>query len=120
MSLFDIRTWADVRSLLYTLTTPVIGYLVYLGVFTDSTAALWAALAAAALSPALATANTVNGFRMWFYPVMGAASAVLVGIGIFTDNQVTPVIAIITALIGAAVAGANTPTSSATSLIESA
>lgn len=108
MSLFDIRTWADARSLLYTLTTPLIGWLVYLGVVGGSAAALWGALAAAVLSPALATANTVNGFRQWFYPVMGAGTAVLVGLGIFTDNQITPVVAIITALVGSAVAGANT------------
>lgn len=111
MNLFNIRTWADVRSLAYTVTTPLIGYLVYLGVVDGSQAALWGALAAAILSPALATVNTVSGFRSWFYPVMGAASAVLVALGIFTDNQITPVVAIITALIGAAVAGANTPVS---------
>lgn len=109
MSLFDVRSWADVRSLLYTLTTPVIAWLVYLGVADNVTGALWGALAAAVLSPALATVNTANGFRRWFYPVLGAATAVLVGLGIFTDNQVTPVVAIITALVGAAVAGSNTP-----------
>jgi hypothetical protein len=111
MSLFDIRTWADVRSLAYTLTAPLISWLVYLGVVDDHGGALWGALAAAILSPALATLNTANGFRQWFYPVMGAATAVLVGLGMFTDNQVTPVVAIITALIGSAVAGANTPVS---------
>lgn len=112
MSLFDIHTWADVRSLLYTATTPVVAWLVYLGVVDGNAGALWLALAAAVLSPALAAVNTVNGFRKWFYPVVAAASGVLVGLGIFTDNQVTPVIAIITALVGSAVAGANTPTSS--------
>jgi multisubunit Na+/H+ antiporter MnhF subunit len=112
MSLFDIHTWADARSLLYTATAPVVAYLVYLGVVDGQQAALWIALAAAVLSPLLSAANTVTGFRKWFYPVVAAASGVLVGLGIFTDNQVSPVIAIVTALVGSAVAGANTPTSS--------
>lgn len=112
MSLFDIRTAGDVRSLLYTATTPVVAYLVYLGVVDGQQAALWLALVAAVLSPLLAAVNTVNGFRKWFYPVVAATSGVLVGYGIFTESAVTPVVAIITALVGSAVAGANTPTSS--------
>jgi hypothetical protein len=112
MSLFDIKSAGDVRSLLYTATTPVVAYLVYLGVVDGQQAALWVALAAAVLSPALAAVNTVNGFRKWFYPVVAATSGVLVLYGIVAESAVTPVVAILTALVGSAVAGANTPTSS--------
>lgn len=111
MNLFDIRSAGDVRSLLYTVTAPVLAYLVYLGVVDGHQAALWGALAAAVLSPALAAVNTVNGFRKWFYPVVAATSGVLVLYGIVTESAVTPVVAILTALVGSAVAGANTPTS---------
>lgn len=114
MSLFDIHTFADVRSLLYTATTPVLGYLTYLGVVDGHHAALWGALAAAVLSPLLAAANTTNTFRRWFYPVVAAAQAVFVGYGVFSDSATFAVVAILTALVGSAVAGANVPTSAST------
>lgn len=114
MSLFDIHSWADVRSLLYTATTPLLGYLTYLGVVDGHHAALWGALAVAVLSPLLAAVNTTNGFRKWFYPVLAAAQAVVVGYGVFSNSAVFAVVTVITALVGSAVAGANTPTSAST------
>lgn len=111
MSVFGIRTWADVRALLYVLTPLVVAWLVGLGAFNQEQGALWAALGVAVLSPALAAVNTVDGFRKWFYGGLSAANALLVGYGIVTQSQLTPVVAIVTALVGAGVAAANTPTS---------
>lgn len=111
MSVFGIRTWADVRALLYVLTPLVVAWLVQLGVVGDRQADLWIALGVAVLSPALAFVNTVDGFRRWFYPALGAVNALLLGYGIFTDSQTAPVLAILSALVGAGVAAANTPTS---------
>ncbi len=113
MDIFGIRSAADVRAFLYVLTPVVLAWLVSLGVLDNNASALWLGLATAVLSPLLATANTVAGFRRWFYGVITATQAVLVGLGIFTDNQVTPVVAIIVAVIGAGVAAANTPTTGA-------
>lgn len=113
MSVFGIRTWADVRSLLYVLTPLLVAWLVQLGVVGDREADLWIALGVAVLSPAMAAMNTVDGFRRWFYPALAATNALLLGYGIVTDSQLSPVIAIVTALVGAGVAAANTPTSEA-------
>lgn len=114
MSLFDLHTWADVRSLLYTATTPVLGFLTYLGVVDGHHAALWGALAAAVLSPLLAAFNTANKFRQWFYPVLAAVQAVVVGYGVFSNSWAAVVVSVVTALVGSAVAGANVPTSAST------
>lgn len=111
MSVFGIRTWSDVRALLYVLTPLVVAYLVQQGVFDDQKGALWGALGVAVLSPALAAVNTVAGFRKWFYVVLSASQALLLGYGIVTASELSPVIAIVTALVGAGVAAANTPTS---------
>jgi len=111
MSVFGIRTWADVRALLYVLTPLVVAWLVQLGVVGDRQADLWIALGVAVLSPALSAVYTVDGFRKWFYPAVAAVSGLLLGYGIVTESQLSPVLAIVSALVGAGVAAANTPTS---------
>jgi hypothetical protein len=111
MSVFGVRTFADVRALFYVLTPLVVAWLVQLGVVGDREADLWVALGVAVLSPALAFAHTVDGFRRWFYPAVAAVSGLLLGYGIVTDSQLSPVLAIVSALVGAGVAAANTPTS---------
>lgn len=112
MTIFGVRTWADVRALLYVLTPLLVAVLVQQGVVEGAKGALWGALGVAVLSPALAAVNTVDGFRRWFYPALAATSGLLLGYGIVTASTWSPVVAIFTALVGAGVAAANTPTSS--------
>lgn len=111
MNVLGIRTWADARAFFHTLAPVLFAALVSYGVLDSDHAVLWCAAAVAVLSPALATVNTTNGFRQWFYPALGGATALLTGYGVLTDNQVAPLLAIVTAVIGSGVAAANTPTS---------
>ena len=110
MTIFNIRTWADVRALLHLVAPAIAAILVASGVSDETLVAQIVTLVLAVLSPALATVNTANGFRVWFYPVLGAITAVLVYLNVFTDATLSPWIALITLLVGPAVAVANTPT----------
>lgn len=113
--LFNIRTAADVRALLYTLLPILSTLLVGYGVVTDDKAQLWAGLVTAVLGPVIAAFNakSVSAFRTAFYSVLGAAQAVVVGYGIATDAQFTTWMPLVVALVGSAaggVAAANTDT----------
>ena len=110
MTVFNVRTWADVRALLHLIAPAAATLLVASGVADENLAAQILTLVLAVLSPALATVNTVNGFRVWFYPVLAAASAVLIYLNVFTDNTWSLWLPIIVTLIGPAIAVANTPT----------
>ena len=110
MTVFNIRTWADVRALIHLIAPAAAAILVASGVATETLVAQILTLVLAVLSPALATVNTVNGFRVWFYPVLAALSAVLVYLNVFTDSTWSLWLPVIVLLIGPAVAVANTPT----------
>lgn len=101
ISLFSVRTWPQLRAFLYVLV-PVV--LVALGV---GHADLWIGLALAVLAPALASVNTVDGFRVWFYRVLAAGQVVLLGLNVFTDAQITPWLSVVAAVVGGGVAAAN-------------
>lgn len=116
--LFNIRTLADFRALLYTLLPIVSTLLVGYGVLTDGKAQLWSALAVAVLGPVVAAVNarTVSTFRTAFYTVGAAAQAIVVGYGIANDAQFATWMPLVVALVGAATGGvavANTDTSPA-------
>lgn len=110
MTVFNIRTWADVRALIHLVAPAASAILIANGVADENLVTMILTLVLAILSPALATVNTVSGFRQWFYPVLAAASAVLVYLNVFTDNTWSLWLPIIVLLIGPAVAVANTPT----------
>ena len=110
MTLFNIRTWADVRALIHLIAPAVAAILIASGVANETLIAMVVTLALAILSPALATVNTANGFRVWFYPVLGAVTALLVYLNVFEQGIVDLWVPLIVLLIGPAVAVANTPT----------
>jgi hypothetical protein len=101
MSIFDVRDWATARAFAYVLVPVVLTALV------SSHTDLWVGLALAVLAPALASVNTVDGFRTWFYRVLAAGQAVLLGFNVFTDAQLSPWIAVIGAVVGGGVAVSN-------------
>lgn len=110
MSILNIRTWGDARALIH-VGAPVLAAAAVASGWVDmNLATILVGLVLAVLSPALATINTVDGFRRWFYPVLGAASALLIAFGYFTEFQYATWIPVITLLIGSGVAAANTPT----------
>ncbi|WP_182349338.1 hypothetical protein [Tomitella gaofuii] len=114
MVLANIRTWADARAFLQTAAPVVMTLLVTNGVLTDSEASLWVGLVLAVASPALARWNTIDGFRKWLYPVIGAANAVIIGYGIADAATVGMWLPVVTLILGGTVSGvanANTPTS---------
>lgn len=118
MNLLEIKSWADVRALAYTLLPIASTLLVSVGALKDSEAALWSGLVLAVLGPGIAflMARSVSTFRTAFYALLTAGQAVAVGYGLATDAQVGVWLPLVSALIGGAaggVANANTPTSSA-------
>lgn len=118
MNLFNIRTWADVRALLYVLLPVVSTLLVGQGVLTDGQAQLWAGLVTAVLGPVIAAfnAHSVSTFRTAFYAVLAAVQAIVVGYGIATDAQFAtwmPLVVALVGLSGGGVAAANTDTTPA-------
>lgn len=118
MNLLEIRSWADVRALAYTLLPIASTLLVTYGVLDDSEAVLWSGFVLAVLGPGVAyvMARSVSSFRTAFYALLTAGQALVVGYGLLTDAQVGVWLPLVSALIGGAaggVANANTPTSSA-------
>lgn len=118
MNLLEIKSWADVRALAYTLLPIASTLLVSVGALKESEAALWSGLVLAILGPGIAflMARSVSTFRTMFYALLTAGQAVAVGYGLATDAQVGVWLPLVSALIGGAaggVANANTPTSSA-------
>lgn len=109
-SLLNVRTWGDARALVHVGAPVIAAAAVASGWVDTNLATIIVGLVLAVLSPAIATVNTVNGFRSWFYPVLGAASALLIALGYFTDLQYATWLPVITLLVGSAVAAANTPT----------
>ena len=117
MSLFGVRSLADVRALLYTLLPVLSALLVAQGVLNENQASLWGGLVTALLGPgsAFVTARSVATFRPAFYAMLAAGQALLVGYGLATEGQVSVWIPLISALVGASAGGvavANTDTSS--------
>lgn len=117
MNLINIRTWADARSFITTATPVVMTLLVTQGTLSHEQGSLWAALVLAVFSSALATWNTVEKFRSWFYPVLGAVNAIIIGYGIATEETIglwMPIIVLVIGGASAGVANANINTSPST------
>lgn len=100
-SVFSVKSWAQLRALLYVVAPLVIAATV------TTHATEWIGLVTAVLAPALAAVNSVDGFRTWFYGVLAAGQAVLIGLNLVTDQQVAPWLSIIGAVLGGGVAAAN-------------
>lgn len=116
MTLFNIRTWGDVRALLYVLLPVVTTLLVGNGVLTQDKANLWFGLVTAILGPVIAAimARTLSLFRVAFYAVLGTGQALVIGYGLAETGFLDGWMPLIVALIGTAtggVAAANTETS---------
>ena len=109
----NIRSWADLRVFLQTAVPVVMTLLTTNSVLSNDQATLWAALALAIVSPALATWNTLDGFRKWLYPVLGAANAIIIGYGIADVDTVGMWLPVVTLILGGSLSGvanANTDT----------
>lgn len=118
MSIFNIRSWADVRAFAYVLLPVVSTLLVGQGVLTADKAALWAALVTAVLGPVVAAilARTVSTFRTAFYVVLGAGQALVIGYNLASQSAFDHWLPLVVAVIGLSsggVAAANTDTTPA-------
>jgi hypothetical protein len=110
MNALDIRSWSDVRAFIH-VAAPVFTALAVASGWTDeNTATLVVTVILALISPTLATINTVNGFRLWLYPVLGAVSALLIYLGYLNQADWATWLPVLVLFIGPAVAAANTPT----------
>lgn len=109
-SALGVRSWADVRALIHVVAPLLATIAVAKGWADENIAALVVTLLLAVLSPVLATINTANGFRRWFYPVFAAATGVLIALGYVTEGDVALWLPLITVFVGPAVALVNTPT----------
>mgnify|MGYP001547294109 CR=1 FL=1 len=117
--LFNIKSWADVRALLYVVLPITATLLVSHGVFTDNQANLWSALVVAILGPVIAafSAKSVSTFRTAFYALLGAVQSLVVGYGLTNPASLNEWMPLVVALVGASaggVAAANTNTTSDT------
>lgn len=110
MNVFNIRTWSDVRAFIHVLAPVLATALVATGVADENLATQIVTLVLAVFSPALAVVNSVDGFRTWFYGVLGAASTILIALNVFSETQYTTWLPVVTLLLGAGVAAANTNT----------
>lgn len=111
MNALNVRSWADVRALIHVGAPVISAALVASGVADQNLAGLIVALVLAVLSPALALINTTDGFRVWFYPVIGAVAPILIYLNFVSEFDYSTWLPVITLFIGPAVAAANTPTS---------
>lgn len=103
-----IRTADDVRAHLYIVVPYLMSALVAWNAVSADASKLIGALVLAVISPALAFANTRDGFRRWVYGLLPPLQAALVGFGVATDNQVTPIMAAVVAFLGGGLAAINT------------
>lgn len=115
MSLFNIRSLADLRAFAYVLLPVVSTMLVGYGVLDDGRAQLWGALVTAVLGPVIAAFNarTISAFRTAFYVTFGAVQALVVGYGLANDAQFATWMPLVVALVGLSAGGvavANTDT----------
>ena len=109
-SLLNLRSWADLRALIHVAAPVLAAVLVAKGWADSNLAGLLVTLVAAVASPAIATINTANGFRRWFYPVIAALAAVLIALGYVSEFDYSTWLPVVVLFIGPAVAAANTPT----------
>jgi hypothetical protein len=101
----------NLRAALYTAVPVLLAGLVSGDVLTQDHANLWAALAIAVLSPAIAAKITADTFRTWFFGVLAGVQGVLVGVfGIALDGQVALWISVATSVVSSALAAANVHT----------
>ncbi|QJD50433.1 holin [Mycobacterium phage Chris] len=107
-----IRTWEDLRLQIHVLSPYLVTAMVTWNVASEDSAKLIVALVLGIASPALAFANTRDGFRRWVYGLLPPVQAFVVGFGWATDSTLTPLMAAIVAVLGGALAATNTRTSS--------
>lgn len=113
MNALNVRSWADVRALIHVGAPVISAALVSSGIANQHLSGLIVALVLAVLSPALAMVNTVDGFRVWFYPVVGTVAPILIYLNFVSEFDYSTWLPVIAVFIGPAVAAANTPTSAA-------
>lgn len=117
MNLLNIRSLADARVFVQTAAPVVATMLVTYGYVSDEQATLWVAFALALVAPAIAALNTAEGFRRWFYGVLGAANAIAVAYGA-ADPEVLglwlPIVSLVLGGASSGIANANTNTSPST------
>lgn len=111
MSVLDIKTPGDVRATLHVAAPVLAAAAVASGWVNDGIAQLVVTLVLALTSATLATFNTADGFRKFFYPVIGAVGALAVALGYVNQGTWDIWIPVVTVLFGGGVAAANTPTS---------
>lgn len=96
------------RALLYVALPAWLFELVKDGRLSQDHANLWAAVAIAVFSPALASIFAPNGWRTYFFVVAGAVQGLLVGLGGISNNALgSLVIALLGAVLTSGIAAAN-------------
>lgn len=106
-----IRTSADLRNIVYVTSPYLVTLLVGWNIASEQNAKLIVALVGSVFSPALAFANTDDGFRRWVYGILMPLQSTLIGFGVATESQLTPLISVGVALMGGTLASSNTPVS---------
>ncbi|URG17397.1 holin class IV [Rhodococcus phage Mbo2] len=110
MNILNIRTWPDARAFIHVLAPVLATALVASGAVDENLATQIVTLVLAVFSPALAMVNSLDGFRTWFYGVLGALNVILVALDVFTQAGIDTWMPVVTLLLGSAVAAANTNT----------
>lgn len=110
MNVIALRNYPGLRQWIQVVAAAVVAAAVSYNKATPSQAALWLALVAAVLPPALSAFNSANGRRTIIYGAVGAIQALVLAYDLATPDQVEPIVNIILAGIGGGVAVTHTPT----------
>jgi hypothetical protein len=98
----------NLRAVLYVALPAALLSLVTQGKLSQDHAALWAAVAVAALSPAIASIFAPNGWRTYLFGLLILVQGLLVGLGGANNNVwCTLVVAVLGSFITSGVAAAN-------------
>ncbi|MFD7247928.1 hypothetical protein ACFV6Y_39025 [Streptomyces massasporeus] len=101
---FGIKSRDDLRAFIHSTAPALVTFLVGVGALANSVAPYVLALVLAVFDAGLARLNTVDGFRKWLYPVLGAFSSLGIFLGIVTEVQIAPWLALIPVILGGGVA----------------
>lgn len=95
------------RSMLYVTASAVLTSLVAQDKLSSNVAAVWTALAAAVLSPALASIFAPDGWRTWLFRVLAPAQGLLVYFGSSNSVWVVLAAAVVSSWLSTGFAAAN-------------
>lgn len=106
-----IKTWADARLALHSVTLAVVPLLVVLFGVNGSAVLGWVALVFAAVDAITSFTNTYDGVRKFIYVVGGIAQSALLAVGVAADNELSLKVGAVITFATALVAVFYTPNS---------